>query len=114
MTGTGEKSFYIAVLLYESTTSSGDKKPLYQESFVLLQATNAEEARSLALEHARQQETQYQNPQGEVIHWRLRQLVDVNPVLDEELKHGSELYARHFRNYDAYHAFEPLLGGTVD
>ncbi|HYO58229.1 hypothetical protein [Archangium sp.] len=48
------------------------------------------------------------------IHWSLKHLVDVSPVLDDDLKDSSELYARHFKNYDAYHAFEPLLGGAVD
>ncbi|WPB77895.1 DUF4288 domain-containing protein [Archangium violaceum] len=108
------KQFYVAVLLYESTSESGGKKPLYQESFVLLQATGEEEARARAAEHARQQETQYENEEGELIHWSLKHVIDVSPVLDDELKDGSELYARHFRDYGAYHAFEPFLGGSVD
>lgn len=108
------KPFYIAVLLYESTSDSGDKKPMYEESFVLLQATNEEEARARALEHARRQDVRYESAEGKAIHWSLKHLVDVSPVLDEDLKDGAELYARHFKNYGAYHAFEPLMGGSVD
>ncbi|WP_158501711.1 DUF4288 domain-containing protein [Vitiosangium sp. GDMCC 1.1324] len=108
------KHFYIAVLLYESTSESGDKEPMYQESFVLLQATNEEEARARALEHARRQDIRYESAEGKTIRWSLKHMVDVSPALDDNLKDGSELYARHFKNYDAYRAFEPLLGGTVD
>lgn len=108
------KQLYIAVLLYESTSQSGAKKPLYQESFVLLQASGEEEARARAVEHARQQEVHYKNAEGETIQCSLKHVIDVSSVLDDELKDGAELYARHFRDYEAYHAFEPLLGGSVD
>ena len=108
------KQLYIAVLLYESTSESGDKTPLYEESCVLLQAPNEEEARARAVEHARRQDVPYESAEGKTIHWSLKHVVDVSPVLDDELKDGAELYARHFRDYAAYHAFEPLLGGSVD
>ena len=32
-------------------------------------------------------------------------------TLYDELKDGSTLYSRHFRDYDAYRRFEPLLSG---
>ena len=111
------KDFYIAILLYESVSESGEpgsKEPMYEESFVLLQASSEEEARNRALGHASQQCTSYENAEGERIRWSLRHVIDVSQVLDDELVDGAELYARYFKNYAAYHAFEPLLGGTVD
>lgn len=108
------RPFYIAVLLYESTSESGDKAPMYEESFVLLQAANEEEARARAVEHGRRQQTQYENAERQTVRQSFKHVVDVSPVLSDELKDGAELYARHFKNYDAYHAFEPLLGGSVD
>ena len=114
MPDSAKASLYIAVLLYEARAESGHEPPLYQESFVLLQATSEEEARGLALARAREEQVRYTSAEGKTLQWSLKHLVDVSPVLDERLKSGSELYARHFRNYDAYHAFEPLLGGSVD
>lgn len=108
------QSLYVAVLLYEARSESGHEPPLYQESIVLLQATSEEEARRLALARAQEEQVRYTSADGKTVAWSLKHLVDVSPVLDEKLKHGSELYARHFRNYDAYYAFEPLLGGSVD
>ncbi|KYF49599.1 hypothetical protein BE08_15055 [Sorangium cellulosum] len=40
--------------------------------------------------------------------------MDVSRILSDTMDDGAELYARHFTNHDAYHAFEPLLGGTLD
>jgi hypothetical protein len=107
-------SLYIAVLLYEARADDASKAPLYQESFVVLHATSEEEARRMALAHAQQQQTSYASADGATIQWSLKHLVDVSPCLEDELKHGAEIYARHFRNYEAYRAFEPMLGGSVD
>lgn len=108
-----DQSFYIAVILYESSSDALDYQPLYQESFVLLKAASLEEAESKALAHARQEEVSYQNENGEIITWALRQIVDVNSVLEDELCDGAELYTRHFRDYAAYRAIEPLLSNGV-
>lgn len=109
-----EQHIYVAVLLYESTSQSGDKAPLYEESFVLLHARDEQHARSKALEHARRSSTSYKNAEGALIHWSLKQIVDVSEVQGGRLDDGAELYSRHFRDLDAYRAFEPLLGGSVD
>jgi len=114
MAETLRPSLFIAVLLYEARAKDGSQAPLYQESFVLLRATSEDEARKLAAAHGQQQQTSYTSAEGATIQWSLKHVVDVSPALDEELEHGAELYARHFRNYDAYHSFEPLLGGSVD
>lgn len=114
MADTPPASFFIAVLLYEARAKEGSQAPLYQESFILLRATGEEEARKLAAAHALRQQTSYTSADGATIEWVLKHVVDVSPALDEELKHGAELYARHFRDYDAYRAFEPLLGGSMD
>lgn len=100
---------YIAVLLTEAATPG--HPPLYQESFVLLAAADADAARARAEAHGRALETTYTNPDGEPVTWTLRHVVDVAEVLDGDLGDGAELYARHFRDYAAYRSFEPLLSG---
>jgi hypothetical protein len=102
---------YVAVLLFEASGDAAGRAPLFQESFVLLAADSPAEAREHAVSHGRGRETSYRNEDGEPVTWRLRTVVDVNEVLDPELGDGAEVYARHFRDYDAYAAFEPLLSG---
>jgi hypothetical protein len=108
-----ESFFYIAIILYESNSDISGYLPLYQECFVLIKATSIEEAQEKALAHGNQEQVTYQNENQEIITWSLKQVIDVNPVLDDELDDGSELYARHFRNYQAYCGFEPLLSGEL-
>lgn len=106
-----QQSFYIAIALYESTSSDPDDRNLYEECFMLIKATSLDEARGKALELTKQQECNYKNEAGSTITWSLKHIVDVADVLNEGFEDGTELYARHFRNYEAYYSFEPLLSG---
>jgi dolichyl-phosphate-mannose--protein O-mannosyl transferase len=106
-------TLYIAVILYETSSDAQNYTPLYEESFVLLQAASDEEARHKALVHAQQQQTHYHNENNERITWSLKHVVDVHPTLSETLEDGSEIYTRHFRDYQAYRSFEPLLDGDL-
>ncbi|MDI2129921.1 DUF4288 domain-containing protein [Yinghuangia seranimata] len=100
---------YIAVVLTEAVSEAPGREPLFQETFVLLEADDETRAWEKAAVHGRGLETSYANEAGERVTWRLVQVVDVNRVLDERLGDGSELYARHFTDFAAYQAFEPLL-----
>ncbi|MEV6734891.1 MULTISPECIES: DUF4288 domain-containing protein [unclassified Streptomyces] len=102
---------YVAVLVCVATATAGGQAPLYRESFVLLSARTEDEARSKAQAHGEALETSYRNEKGERITWTFRQLVDVAEVPEDPLGDGAEIYTRHFRNFAAYTAFEPLLSG---
>ncbi|HEY2764658.1 MAG TPA: DUF4288 domain-containing protein [Pseudonocardiaceae bacterium] len=103
---------YITILLYEShSPDSADYRPLYQEDIVLLYADSQDAAKERAAQRGRERETSYRNAEGETITWRLKHVIDVNPALDADLSRDADLYSRHFRNYDAYQRFEPLLSG---
>ncbi|MBE9079737.1 DUF4288 domain-containing protein [Romeria aff. gracilis LEGE 07310] len=105
------QQFYIAIVLYESASTASDYQSLYEEEMVLVEASTEEEARAKGLEYAKHQESSYLNDSGETITQRFKCLVDVQQVLYDQFKDGTPLYARHFRNLDAYQAFEPLLSG---
>lgn len=83
---------------------------MYEESFVLIRAESVEQAREKAEAHASHAEASYENEYGERIRWRRKHVIDVAPVLYEDLEDGTEIYSRHFHDYEAYRAFEPLLG----
>jgi hypothetical protein len=106
---------YLAVLLHEGQVGTGDDVPLYEEAFVLLRASSVEQARQRAAAYAANQHATYVNDRGEPVSWSLKHVVDVAEVLEEETGGEPEaLYARHFRSYDAYRAFEPQLGGPLE
>lgn len=105
--------YYVAVVLFESTSDAPTYRPLYEESLLLVAATDESSARAKAEATARARGTTYDNEAGETITYAFKQIVDVRHV-DDALADGAELYSRHFRDYKAYRSFEPMLDGSVD
>jgi Domain of unknown function (DUF4288) len=103
--GDATQRMYAAVLVYESASSD---RPLYEETITLLRADSTTHAEERARDFARTRETEFVNERGEVIKWTLKHLVDVSEVSDD-MGDGAEIYTRHFRNYNAYSAFEMNL-----
>lgn len=104
-----QQSFYIAIALYESTSSDSEKSQLYEECTILIKAASLEQAREKTLKYAKHQEISYRNVYQDIITWSLKHIIDVTLVLDDNFDDGTELYTRHFRNYQAYYTFEPFL-----
>ena len=104
-----KQSFYIAVILYKY--SSDSEPPLYEECFTLIEANSIEEARKRTEDYAKEAEHSYVGGNGKTISVSLERIVDVNNVLDDDLKDGADIYARYFRNFAAYSSFEPLISG---
>lgn len=114
MSSTSTAPFYVAVLLYASSSEDPSYTPMFEECFLLLRADDDEQARSRAEQLGQSSATTFTNSAGQKIQWSLKHVVDVNRVLSDAFDDGSQLYARHFNNYAAYCAFEPLLGGAID
>ena len=112
---TSKLTAYIAVIVFEYTYEHTSYQPLYDESFVLIKAYSLENAQLEVLAYAQKQQVTYKNQQQETVHVSLKQVIDVSPLLTENIKfeNGSELYSRHFRDYQAYVSFEPLLSGGL-
>ena len=102
--------YYATVLLFATSSPSPNYSPLYEEEIVLIEALSEAEARVKAVEYAKEQEGTYSNERQEMITNTFEKLVDIQ-LMQPDLEHGSTLYARHFRDYSAYEAFEPLLAG---
>jgi hypothetical protein len=98
---------FAAVLVYESASSRRGTQPLFEETVTLLAADSAEHAAEKAREHAESRETSYRDAVGDTITVSFRHLVDLIEV-GEPLGDGAEVYTRHFRDYRAYLAVEPL------
>jgi uncharacterized protein DUF4288 len=98
---------FAAVLVYESASSRRGHQPLFEETVTLLAADTPEQAAEKARAHAEARETSYRTPEGDTITWSFRHLVDLVEVSDA-LGDGAEVYTRHFRDYRAYLAVEPL------
>ncbi|PIE18115.1 MAG: hypothetical protein CSA66_05090 [Proteobacteria bacterium] len=100
--------YYVAVVVYESASESPDYTPLYEECISLIKASSEDEARSKAEALGRTRSAKYKNVEGQEISWSLRNIVDINPMLEDSLGEVTEIYARHFKDIDAYRKFEAL------
>lgn len=95
---------FVAVFLREAHINSpddeADELPLYEESFVLLEAASLDEAFQLA-RGLNRTEPGYISASGATVTWSQR-LFSVGSIVDDTFTHGSELYSRFFRNSRAY------------
>lgn len=103
--------WYLAIVLYESSSPDPNYKPLYEECISLIEADSDAHARQKVEKLAIDSQTSYQNQFGQTLHQTIKHIIDVAPLVDEKLQDGATLYARFFRNYQAYHDMEPLLSG---
>lgn len=107
-----QKSYYGAVLVYETFSDDSDYQPLYEEEILLVEASSEDEAKECAVRAAKSRETSYKNQYGQTINVRFKHLLDVQ-AMQEMPGDGSTVYSRYFRDYSAYENFEPLLKGQA-
>ncbi|MFW5443797.1 MAG: DUF4288 domain-containing protein [Methylococcaceae bacterium] len=100
--------YHVAVILYKSSSDSRDYVPLYEECITLIKANNEVEAKEKVEELTNSRATTFKNQEGQEISWSLHKIIDINPMLEDTLGETTEVYARHFKDIDAYNAFETL------
>jgi Domain of unknown function (DUF4288) len=103
---------YIVIVLFEFVCPAPTEEQLHREDTILVHGRSKAEARAEAERHGRAQEG-VDEATGEVVGPRLLQIVDVAPVLDDDLTVTADLYSRHFRDLAAYRRWEPLLDGQA-
>ncbi|MGW0178226.1 DUF4288 domain-containing protein [Nocardia sp. NPDC003345] len=103
------KSPYIAITLFEFTSDAPDHVPLYREDVTLLYADSEAQARELAEENFRSDGETYTSAAGYNVTVTPTAVIDVVAALIDDLSEGGDLYARHFRDFEAYSKWEPML-----
>ena len=96
-----EPTFHVAAVVLESSSDVPDYKPLYEERFLFIKAGSIQEAKEKAIHYA-STPLSYKNQYGETITWSLKEFVEVKSMDKDEIIDGTELFARFFRNYEAY------------
>lgn len=102
---------YTAVLVFGTSSPSPEYQPLYSEEFIAVEANSDEEAKERAIAKGKEAEHSYQNRYDQTIHVKFKTVVDIQEPLDAAPSKEGTIYVRHFRDYKAYEAFEPLLEG---
>lgn len=101
---------FVAILLFERLSSDAAQEPLFEETTLLVQAGDKEEAFKKAEQYGKNYRPVFTNAYGAEITWRLAEVVNVNETLEEP---GSldvvSLNARFFKNREAYDTFSEML-----
>lgn len=105
-------SMYVAILVYEYSSSAPGFEPLYEETVTIIEADSKTYAIEKARNFARSRQGSYKNETGETIRYTMKHIVDVVEI--DRLGDQAEIYTRHFRDYDAYRSFETMLSGGID
>ncbi len=108
---TGRQRAYIAITLFEHVSPDPAVEELYREDTTLVYGRSLAEARVEAERWGREQQGVDETTGTVVVGPHFLQVVDVAPVLDEDLTGTSDLYCRFFRDLTAYRRWEPLLDG---
>jgi Domain of unknown function (DUF4288) len=109
---TGKLPKFVAIVIFKSESDNPNYIPLYEETISLVDAQTLDEAEKKVQMYAKSYQTSFQNKEGQTISWKAHKIVDVNQVLADEVETNepvTELYSRHFRNYEAYQTFETLI-----
>lgn len=96
---------YIGIVVFELESVEPSEPSYFREDFVLVRATDDDEARAKVEVLARSQES------AEHPTIVMRHIVDVAPALDGTVEGDVDLYARHFASLEDYARFEMMLGG---
>lgn len=62
-------------------------------SLLVVRAGDEREAGEAALAHGRAEEVNYKNSEGEPVTWRCTEVLLAEPILDDELTEGTEVYS---------------------
>ena len=85
-------------LLFRCAVKSGPpSRPLMDESTILVQADSTREAEARALLFATDMETEYKNQYDELVTWRFIALLDIFKIGQQELRNGTQVYSRTYR-----------------
>jgi len=91
-------SWYAARLLYESVVSdSKTVAPLCEESTILIEAQDEEDARRKANRLGKQRGHSYRNPYGEKVAWKFVNVIELQDLCEDRIENGTEVFSRLFR-----------------
>jgi hypothetical protein len=97
---------YSASLLYRGYRSDG-QTPLWEESIILVNAIDEDEATAKVKAFAKEKETSYENENGITIDWKFEQIERLCEITDP-LEDNCELFSRFLRNSEVESLLTPF------
>jgi hypothetical protein len=89
--------WYSVALLFERIHPARPdkaKEPLWEESIILVEALSNEDARAKAEMFGKKEAISFRAISGEMVEWRLVEVLDTYEIQDNDLKSGTEIFFR--------------------
>lgn len=87
--------WFAARLLFEGLDADSGESYALEDRIILVQGRTTDEASDKAIKLARASETEYEAAAGNRVQWRFRKLADIQALLEDEIKDGTEVYFSH-------------------
>lgn len=97
----GSQQWYWVRALYKALLPERPRrKHLWESTVFLVRGSSESEASRKAAALARSKEQEYIGGCGDRVQWVLVGIEEMQPIMDDELKDGTEVYWRHFHKFD--------------
>lgn len=94
--------FFVSILSRAESAAAGDR-PLYEETFLIVDAASQQLARDSAESYGRAAEHDYEAGEGHRVFWRFVEVAVCAPCVDEDVEREIvELGGRYFRDKESY------------
>jgi hypothetical protein len=93
--------WYCVTLIFERlhpNVAAFNDEPLWEESLILVEAVETEEAKTKAMGIAKTKEISFEAISGEAVRWRFVEVGDTFEILDQLPKDGAEVFSRFLRS----------------
>ncbi len=88
-------------MIFESVHPNPDgDEALFEDRIILVRAVDEEDAERKAASAGKKAEHEYRNVYGDTVVWAFREVLDVVPIYDSDLAHGSEVYSHLIRSHE--------------
>ena len=99
--------WFTANILYKGTHERKDRDSLWEESFLLIEATDKEQAAVAAEELGKTHEVKFATVDDEV-HWTFHDVINVFELLEDDLADGTGVYSRFLSEEEAKSLMTPV------
>ena len=97
-----EKETYVAVILYEGSSTSSTFTPGFEEITLLVEAVSSEDAEKKAKNYGISNQPQYDNEAGDTVKWTFLKVESTNLILEEITSDITPIHSKYFRNMETY------------
>ncbi len=97
-----EKETYVAVILYEGSSTAPTFTPVFEEITLLVEAISSEDAEKKAKHHGINNQPEYDNEAGHTIKWNFLKVESVNLILEEITSDVTPIHSKYFNDMNTY------------